>query len=285
MSQRSNYWSSGVFASWMLRTFAKGTAPKPEAATLKEWREWKKSTKHTSPFIYWFVEEFLDNLQNFINYPYDKLCDARYYIYNRFIDKKHYLRTGLKAGQWYDMDIRLLQGMFTELVDFVEIEKAWHFVIWDREAQGKFHTPWWRKGAYLLRWKPWRCPEAGIEHLTWEITLKNDYEWLPESERQQQSDYETPTPQALDAKEVFELYTWWKNTRPSRPDVYDVSGWSDYYEKRHKDIELLFEDKSEEEKSESRAILDKIIVIEKAYAEEDEAMMIRLIKIRHSLWT
>lgn len=285
MSQRSNYWSGGVFASWMLRTFAKGTAPKPEATTLKEWREWKKSTKHTSPFIYWFVEEFLDNLQNFINYPYDRLCDARYYIYNRFIDKKHYLRTGLKAGQWYDMDIRLLQGMFTELVDFVEIEKAWHFVIWDREAQGKFHTPWWRKGAYLFRWKPWRCPEAGIEHLKWEITLKNDYEWLPESERQQQSDYGTPTPQALDAKEVFELYTWWKNTRPSRPDAYDVSGWSDYYEKRHKDFELLFEDKSEEEKAESRAILDKIAVIEKAYAEEDEAMMIRLIKIRHSLWT
>lgn len=117
------------------------------------------------------------------------------------------------------------------------------------------------------------------------MTLKNHYEWLPEGEREQQPDSDTPTSQALDAKEVFELYTWWKTTRPSRPDQYDVSGWSDYYGKRHKNIESLFEDQSEEEKAESRAILDKINAIEKAYAEEDEAMMIRLIKIRHSLWT
>ena len=76
MPQRSNYWSNGAFASWMLRTFAKVTSPRPKAATLKEWKEWKKSTQNASPFIYWFVEEFLDNLQNFINYPFDKLCDA-----------------------------------------------------------------------------------------------------------------------------------------------------------------------------------------------------------------
>jgi len=99
------------------------------------------------------------------------------------------------------------------------------------------------------------------------------------------NEYNTLTPQALGAKEVFELYTWWKTARRLRPDPYDVSDWSDYYEKRHKDIESLFEDKSEEEKAESRAILDKMNSIEKAYDEEDEAMMIRLIKIRHSLWT
>ncbi len=285
MPQRSNYWSSSAFASWMLRTFAKGTVPKPEAATLKEWKEWKTSTRNTSPVIYWFVEDFLDNLQNSINYPYDKLCDTRYYLYNRFIDKTHYLKTGLKPGQWHEMDTRLLHGMFTELVDFIELEKAWHYVIWNKEAQVKFHTPLWRKGSRLLRWKPWRCPEAGIEHLKWEMTLKHDYEWLPEGERAQQPDYDISTPQALDAEEVFELYTWWKTTRPSRPDPHDVSGWSDYYEKRHKDIESLFEDQSEEEKAESRAIHDKINAIEKAYVEEDDAMMIRLVKLRHSLWT
>lgn len=284
MPQRRNYWSNGAFAKWMLRTFAKGTAPKPEAATLKGWKKWEKSTKHASPFIYWFVEELLDNLQNFINYPYDKLCDARYYIYNRFIDKKHYLKTGLRPGKWYDLDTRLLHGMFMELVDFVEIEKAWHFVILDKEAQDKFRTSWWRKGAWPFIWRPWRCPEAGIEHLKWEMTLKNDYEWLHEDERQQ-PDCDTPTPQALNAKEVFELYTWWKTSHPSRPDPSEASGWSDYCERRHKDIELLFEDRSEEEKAESRLILEKMNAIEKTYAQEDEAMMIRLVKLRYALWT
>jgi len=285
MPQRSNYWSNSSLARWMLRTFAKGTAQKPESATLKEWKEWKESTKKAAPFIYWFVEEFLDNLQNLINYPLDQLCNARHYIYNRFIDKKHYLKTGLKPGQWHDMDTRLLHGMFTELVDFVEIEKAWHHVTWDKEAQCKFNTPWWRKGPYLLRWKPWRCPEAGIEHLKWEMTLKSDYEWLPKCERRKQPGYNTPTPQALDAKEVFELYTWWKATRPSRPDPSDTSGWSDYCEKGHKDIGSLFEDQSEEDQAESRIILEEMGAIEKTYAQEDEAMMIRLIKLRHSLWT
>lgn len=183
------------------------------------------------------------------------------------------------------MATRLLHGMFNELVDFVEIEKAWHHVIWDKEARYKFNTPWWRKGPFLLRWNPWRCPEAGLEHLKWEMTLTSDYEWLPKCERRQQPGYNTPTPQALDAKEVFELYTWWKATRPSRPDPSDASGWSDYCEKRHKDIESLFEDRSEEERAESRIILDKMSAIEKTYAQEDEAMMIRLIKLRHSLWT
>lgn len=138
MPQRGNYWSNSFFANWMLRTFAKGAVPKPESATLKEWKEWRKSTQTDSPIVYWFVEELLDKLQNFINYPYDKLCDARYYLYNRFIDKKHYLKTGLKPGQWYEMDTRLLHGLFTELVDFVEIENAWHHVICDNEARSKF---------------------------------------------------------------------------------------------------------------------------------------------------
>jgi hypothetical protein len=117
------------------------------------------------------------------------------------------------------------------------------------------------------------------------MTLKSDYEWLPKCERRKQPGYNTPTPQALDAKEVFELYTWWKATRPSRPDPSDTSGWSDYCEKGHKDIGSLFEDQSEEDQAESRIILEEMGAIEKTYAQEDEAMMIRLIKLRHSLWT
>lgn len=43
MPQRSEYWSNSAFARWMLRTFAGGTVPKPDAATLKEWKEWRKT--------------------------------------------------------------------------------------------------------------------------------------------------------------------------------------------------------------------------------------------------
>jgi hypothetical protein len=45
------------------------------------------------------------------------------------------------------------------------------------------------------------------------------------------------------------------------------------------------EDKTPEEAEQCRTALDKSHEIEKTYNDEDEAMMIRLIKIRESLWT
>jgi hypothetical protein len=56
--------------------------------------------------------------------------------------------------------------------------------------------------------------------------------------------------------------------------------------RREKGYHLLdMEDKSPEEAEWCRTALDKSREIEKAYDDEDEAMMIRLIKIRESLWT
>ena len=45
------------------------------------------------------------------------------------------------------------------------------------------------------------------------------------------------------------------------------------------------EDKSPEEAEMCKTALDKTREIEEAYNKEDEEMMIRLIKIRQSLWT
>jgi hypothetical protein len=45
------------------------------------------------------------------------------------------------------------------------------------------------------------------------------------------------------------------------------------------------EDKTEAEATQCRTALSLSQEIEKAYDEEDEAMMIRLIKIRDALWT
>jgi hypothetical protein len=56
--------------------------------------------------------------------------------------------------------------------------------------------------------------------------------------------------------------------------------------RRVKGYHLLdMEDKTPEEAEMCSTALDKSHEIEKAYNDEDEAMMIRLIKIRESLWT
>jgi hypothetical protein len=100
-------------------------------------------------------------------------------------------------------------------------------------------------------------------------------------------EYGKPTPQAERAKEIKELYTWWTTVYPNRPDPYDASGWHDYCEQARvlNDGRLFGSKKTpelEELSTRSHELLQKI---EADYAAEDEAMLIRLIKARDSLWT
>lgn len=276
MSWRSNYWSCSKFADWL-----RGT-PKLSAGTGKQWRVWKEAAKDSHPIRYWIVEEGLDYLQNFVNWPADKLNDIRYYINNRFISRTNSLTAhprDIRPGSWSDVGNRFLPCLFNELVDFVEIETAWHHVLWDDKVRDKYDVPWNRR---FFRFRTWRCPQAGIDHLKWAMTLTNE-EFLEEDQKH----LAEPTLQAKNAREILELYTWWTEVYPKRPDVHDASGWSDYCASR-RDNGLDFfdmEDKTPEDAERCRIALDKSQEIEKAYADEDEAMMIRLIKIRESLWT
>jgi hypothetical protein len=100
--------------------------------------------------------------------------------------------------------------------------------------------------------------------------------------------YGKPTGQAERAKEIKELYTWWTVTYPNRPDPYDASGWTAACEASRiaNGGRLRF---SEEKDPVLKEMSDKshqlLQEIEAAYEAEDEAMMIRLIKARDSLWT
>jgi hypothetical protein len=95
------------------------------------------------------------------------------------------------------------------------------------------------------------------------------------------------TNQAIQAKEIYDLYIWWKDVRPNRPDVYDASGWTAYCDKREAGRGDLgfFEYKDDEDRSESRAIHKVLTKMEQDNETEDTQMLIRLIKIRRELWT
>jgi len=275
---RSNYWSCSKFADWL-----RGTA-KLKAGTGKEWRLWKEAAKESHPIRYWIVEEGLDHMQNFVNWPLDRMHDVRYYINNRWITRSHALTAharDIRPGDWCDVGNRFLPCLFNELVDFVEVEQAWHHVMWDEEARKKFHVPWHRR---FFRFRTWRCPDAGIEHLLWASGLKLDANMGVDPGTE---DYGKPTHQAIAAQEILNLYRWWRDVYPNRPDVHDASGWSAYCEmRRNKGYDFLdLEDKSEDEAAQCKTALEKSNEIEKAYDDEDEAMMIRLIKVRDSLWT
>jgi len=237
---------------------------KPYALPWGEWDEWNAKTKKEKPFAYFITEtlpEFLDKILSYIPTP---ISDIRYYCRNRFYRKSHVLPCYFKPGQYHDLDERLLHGIMNSLVDFVEVEKA-------------YKSRWCvTEESQTAKWRNGRCPELGLEYLAWEMTL--DSEDLDETERSDS--------QAAVAREIKAVYDWWKVTRPARPDPYDASGWSEYCKVSEEQGYKIFSNKEKNPELEELSTVThkKLREIEAAYDAEDEAMLIRVIKIRCSLW-
>lgn len=270
---RGNYWSCSKFADRL-----RGTA-KPHAESGSGWKKWNVEAAAMHPIRFWLAEELLDKIQNAIMWPYDRLYSVKYYIVNRWIDQSHALVAHpkhIKPGQYMDLSERILYCLFDELADFVEIECAYNAIRWDEDEVKK--KRWWQAGWWRTR--TYRDVNAGLAHLDWAMSL-TDEEWLPEDKKHEAK----PTHQAIAAKETAELYKWWIEVRPNRPDPYDVSGWSEHCEDQRKRGIDFFDDDPQEDKDKTRAILDKTAEIERGYQAEDTEMLTRLINIRRSLWS
>ena len=229
------------------------------------------------------AEEGLDAIQNTIMYIPDAIYSVKYYINNRWVTRTHSLTAhprDIKPGHWCDVGNRFLPCLFNELVDFVEIELAWWHVVWDEEARKKFKSPWYATGWF--RWRTWRNPECGLANLEWQRNLVwNEDEMLDKDDPR----YGKPTSQAIKAQEILDLYTWWTVERPKRSDPHEISGWNAICDRRAPRELFDIEERTAEEREETKKALDLCTEIEQRYEQEDEDMMIRLIKIRQGLWT
>lgn len=267
---RTEYWSCSPLADLI-----RGTR-KPQVLEVSAWDTWEVNAKRAHPLRYWIAEEFLDKAQDVLTAPFKAARSVRYYINNRFSTKTHCLESTLPRGQWYDMDTRILHCLFDELVNFVEQEQAWMTFVFDTEKKKK---QGWRK-----YWRSsWRDPAAGMEYLDWAASLKFGEDWGVEPDDPR---YGHPTAQAQNAQEVKELYTWWKYTRPSRPDAYDASGWTELTDSLEEKYGSMFDQKRTD--AEDKMVDDagkRLSQIEQEYEDEDERMLIRLIKVRKYLWT
>lgn len=194
---RIYYWTCSKFADWI-----RGTS-KPYALEWEAWDTWHDEAKNKHPFRYWIADEFLGYLQDVVNFPMDIYHTIEVYIRNRFIDKVHYLKTGLKPGEYYDFDWRIINGLFYELVELIETEYA-HMGSYSEKKKYKFVRG--------------RCPEAGLDYLNWAIGLRyGNNDGILKGDKL----FGQPTHQAIAAKKTLELYNWWKN-RPNRPDPYEL---------------------------------------------------------------
>ena len=243
---RTNHWSCSKLAD-MIRGESK-----PFALEWNKWGEWKSEQVKQRPFRFWLSDTFLDKLQDTLYYPYDLYREIKVYIRNRWIDKIHYLKTGLKPGCYYDFDYRLMHGLFNELVDFVEIELA--------------HSMMWKdKNKYKI--KNGRCLDASYDYFKWanNLKVKNEHGKRVLSE------------QAKASRKIQKLYEWWTITRPNRLDPAVKSSWD-------KACDKLDANDTIARKNAHKSYL-KLIKIENDYEQEDTDMMVELIKLRSHLWT
>lgn len=207
-----------------------------------------------------------DFIENYINFPLymlkTYLKDIERWIAHRTYDKCHVVKTDLKPG-YYDIDTRMLHSNFTLLVDFVEIDKAsLQYFFTSHERTKKFGSRVNFNNLTKAQKK-----ELGLQYLDWEINT--DEPFFPEIQRDS-------------AKETKELYLWWTDVRPSRIDPYDK-----YKEELNKFGESIYKLTVKDIKKAKKvnAIFKKIGKLEEQYDKEDETMLIRLMKVRRSLWT
>ena len=269
-----NYSDSRLIAWLRTRVFK---MKKPDALGWEEWDEWKQSTKAQHPIGWFFTETLPDWLEFPARFTIDPINDVRYYIKCRFFDQTHVLRTSLKPGQYYDLDTRFLHGLFNAFIEFVEIEKAHMHMVWGPDENRKKYKYPWHQRFWWTRWIEWRCPQAGLDYLLWESTLDHP-DLLPEEQ--------TPH-QAQAAREQLALYRWWKETRPNRPDPYDASGWTAICEEGRAQGYSIFSSSTQPAEYKQRLSAANVILhkLEEDYEREDEEMLMRLLKIRKSLWT
>jgi hypothetical protein len=245
LRNRISHWCCSKFAD-----FVRGEK-KPLALEWEKWEEWHEEAKKRRPIRHWLAEEGLRKIQNILMFPSDVYHSIKSYVRNRWIDKIHCLNTGLKPGSYYDLDHRILHGLFNELVIFVEMELA-SLSKWDETKKFKF--------------KNGRSVDAAYDYFEWASNLKDEVDGRSK-----------PSRQAKAAQKIQKLYEWWTIDRPNRPDPHIVSG----YQKIYEDFDDIFKSKRTKK---HKACLEKLVDIEQKYEDEDTKMLVELIKIRNNLW-
>ena len=194
--------------------------------------------------------------------------DVFSYIHNRWIDPSHQIsikNPEYGIGRYYDTDTKMLFANFQLLVDYVEIECAGMYKICTKNPP---FTTWSQKAKSMIDFIPGLCkvlPPSrnalqGLFYLKWEQSLGDN----------------SPS-QAKAAQEIFELYKFWVRTRPNR-----INPWNLPAEMR--DEHPIQNGQWVISKKYSRA-LHKAQALEDKYNREDNRMLIRLINIRHCMWT
>ena len=238
----------------------------PGALTSKGWRLFRDEFKEKAPIRFWITHTFRYKVTLPVKWKIERVTD---WVRYRTVDKFHVLNTGLPPG-YADKDTLMLNVNFNLLKDFVEVELAWRERCWGEGEKEdlNFVQKWVWCGRKI---SPYRNPALGIKRLTWEATL--DDPALPPCEQSPE--------QARSAREQLELYNWWIN-RPLRKKINCGT-----YSEQGKDMGPL-DDDFDKDAEDYKAYQEKMELSQEQelqWREEDTEMLLRLVKIRETLWS
>ena len=235
---------------------------KPQALSAKGWTNWTKMAKEQRPIRYYLSDTLAGEI-NHLRYKLvgNPLTWIRHRTYNRY----HRIDTGLAPG-WNDVTEKMLHVNFNMLKNYIEREKASHMLY----NEGVVSTKKWHQVGPFDNWSD---PALGLKHLDWEMTLGGG-----------------KSHQAKAAKEQFELYDWWINIRPNRMDPMDVSGLTAWYDEQDDSLDMMellaLRETEGSKRQEAWKVMNTVHEqVDSGYIKEDEDNLIRLMKIRYSLWT
>jgi len=248
---RAHYWSCTPLADKI-----RGT-PKPSALEWTEWDAWHSKAKTRHPVRYWIAETLLNRVQSALVWAPEKIADFFYWWQHRH-DYRLEILPKYRDQEYWSSWQRVFLVSFSQLERFVEYHKALECVRWDEAARVRHGAP-----TRLFRWpylRGWRSSAAGLEHLDWEIGLGS----------------ESPD-QSRSAQEIKDLYIWWTQTRPQRPDPYEASGWSAIV----KDAGWVPRtNRTPEEQAARDEAMLRCDQLEREYEQEDVKQLVRLVSLR-----
>lgn len=263
---------------------------KADALTSQGWTDWYNDYRKNSPMGFWITETFPRYLERIVHHQEGHWDSLRSYISNRFTSKTHMVvASSLKKGDWYETDERLLHMSFQLLVDFIEHDKAQN-QYWSHKE--KYKRNWFcRNSRWVRAFQKVRDAQAGIDYIRWEMALTYDSSFNNKDLNPNDDNY---SPQARHSHEIMTLYHWWKEVRPNRIDSYVESGLKDFeaemavkYEEKDdlQTILSMHKNYSAADKAQRRVHSEQMHTIDNDREKEDEAMLVRLAKIRRSLWS
>lgn len=272
---------SHVLSEWEKKFYP----DKPLAATSKEWGEWRREAKKKK-LRYFIANDVPSWIRSKIINPIE---DAIWWVKYRTTSRYHILKLDTDPGYMDDSE-KILYANFTILKNYVEndcAKRRWFYYVSSPEEDHE-----------LLMFDKYTM---GIEYLNWEISLSDpdseDYDdLLYESEKWKNGEIDPLDTQSGSAKEVKELYLWWLNY-PSFILTDDDIYLKQYKEsRRNRGVDEFYfdmfsdsDDPNDKETQEERELFKKHM--DYSFNNEDEKyhkveeMLLRLIKIRRSLWS